>query len=149
MSRNLNQYFRADTIILSRATKTEFGNASGNIILLGLGDDLKGAKPDFPIQVSSSSIALKDSRGREQQYSDARAAAWLRPLGGERLELVLWGKDDEGLRQAARLLPMLTGVGQPDFVVLGEEAKWKGIEGALAMGFFDSHWQVTASSFVS
>lgn len=149
VSRNLNQYFRADTIILSRATKTEFGNASGNIILLGLGDDLKGAKPDFPIQVSSSSIALKDSRGREQQYSDARAAAWLRPLGGERLELVLWGKDDEGLRQAARLLPMLTGVGQPDFVVLGEEAKWKGIEGALAMGFFDSHWQVTASSFVS
>jgi hypothetical protein len=43
---------------------------------------------------------------------------------------------------------MVTGVGQPDFVVLGESAKWKGIEGALAMGFFDSTWEVTPSSVI-
>lgn len=44
---------------------------------------------------------------------------------------------------------MLTGVGQPDFVVLSEEAKWKGLEGTLALGFFGPQWQITASSFVS
>jgi hypothetical protein len=43
---------------------------------------------------------------------------------------------------------MLTGVGQPDFVVFGGSAKWRGIEGVLAMGFFDSEWKVTASSVV-
>jgi hypothetical protein len=43
---------------------------------------------------------------------------------------------------------MLTGVGQPDFVVFGESAKWRGIEGVLAMGFFDWKWHVTASSVV-
>jgi hypothetical protein len=43
---------------------------------------------------------------------------------------------------------MLTGVGQPDFVVFGESAKWRGIEGALAMGFFDWTWEVTGSSVV-
>jgi hypothetical protein len=43
---------------------------------------------------------------------------------------------------------MMTGVGQPDFVVFGESAKWRGIEGVLAMGFFDSNWAITASSIV-
>jgi hypothetical protein len=43
---------------------------------------------------------------------------------------------------------MLTGVGQPDFVVFGEGAKWKGIEGVLAMGFFDSAWEVSPSSVI-
>ncbi|KAF2633162.1 hypothetical protein BU25DRAFT_1139 [Macroventuria anomochaeta] len=149
VSRNLHQYFRADTIIFSKTANSASANVTGNAILLALGDALEGAVADLPIQVSSSGIILRDSRGREQRYDEARGSVWLRPLEGERLELVLWGADDEGLTQAARLVPMLTGVGQPDFVVLGEEAKWKGVEGALALGFFDSQWQVTASSFVS
>ncbi|KAJ4340596.1 hypothetical protein N0V95_007444 [Ascochyta clinopodiicola] len=149
VSRNLHQYFRADTIILSNTARATSTSGKNNAVVLVLGDNFKGAVPDFPIQISASGISLRDNRGREQQYETARGAAWLQPLKGERLELVLWGADDEGLRQAARLVPLLTGVGQPDFVVLGEEAMWKGIEGALAMGFFDSQWQVAASSFVS
>jgi hypothetical protein len=70
-------------------------------------------------------------------------------LENERLELVLWGSDVERLSQVSRLVPTVTGVGQPDFVVLGESARWKGIEGALAMGFFDHAWTVTPSSVVS
>ncbi|KAF1926669.1 uncharacterized protein M421DRAFT_67357 [Didymella exigua CBS 183.55] len=149
VSRNLYQYFHADTVILSDIADTASANATGNVIHLSIGDGLTSADPDFPIQASTSGASLRDSRGREQLYDNSQGAAWLRPLDGERLELVLWGADEEGLRQAARLVPMLTGVGQPDFVILGEETKWKGIEGALALGFFNSQWQVTASSFVS
>lgn len=149
VSRNLYQYFHADTIILSNTTETASANATGNVIHLAVGDSLASADPDFPIQVSSSGASLRDSRGREQLYDYARSAAWLRPLDGERLGLILWGADLENLRQAARLMPMLTGVGQPDFVILGEETKWKGIEGALGLGFFNSQWEVTPSSFVS
>ncbi|KAL1607567.1 hypothetical protein SLS59_002536 [Nothophoma quercina] len=149
VSRNLYQYFHADTVIESSTAKHSSANGTSNVITLALGSELDSAAADFPIQVSSSGLSLSDSRGREHRYDEARGAAWLQPLNGGRLELVLWGADSEALGQAARLVPMLTGVGQPDFVVLGEEAKWKGIEGALAMGFFDSQWQVSASSFVS
>lgn len=149
VSRNLYQYFRADASILTKSAKASSVRGRGNTILLALGATLEGAAPDFPIQVSSSGVSVRGSRGRDQQYDEARGAAWLRPLEDEMLELVLWGADDEGLRQAARLVPMVTGVGQPDFVVLGEDTRWKGVEGALAMGFFDSQWQVTASSFVA
>jgi hypothetical protein len=51
--------------------------------------------------------------------------------------------------QAARMVPMLTGVGQPDFAVFGEAAKWSGVEGTMAMGFLDNNWEVTASSVIS
>ncbi|KAF3050665.1 hypothetical protein E8E11_008558 [Didymella keratinophila] len=149
ISRNLYQYFHADAVILGNATTTATANATGNVIRLAVGDGPASADSDFPIQVSTSGASLRDSRGREQMYDDARGAAWLQPLDGERLELVLWGVDYGGLAQAARLIPMLTGVGQPDFIILGEETKWKGIEGALALGFFNSQWHVTASSFVS
>jgi hypothetical protein len=71
---------------------------------------------------------------------------FLRPLMGERLELVVWGSDMDGLTQAARLAPTTTGVGQPDFVVLGAEARWRGLEGSLALGFFSHNWEVTPSS---
>lgn len=147
ISRNLHQYFQADTVIASSASYAVPENTTGNVITLAVGSSLEDRQPDFPIRVADSGVSVRDHQGQEQRYGqEARGAAFLRPLEGERLELVLWGADNEGLRQAARIVPMLTGVGQPDFVVLGEGMKWKGIEGALAMGFFDSSWEVTASS---
>ncbi|KAF1935470.1 hypothetical protein EJ02DRAFT_127236 [Clathrospora elynae] len=150
VSRNLHQYFGADAIIAS-ASHSISKNTTGNVITLAIGSSLEDVQPNpnFPIRVSEFGVTVLDHRGQEQAYgAEARGAAFLRPLESERLELVLWGADDEGLRQAARTVPMLTGVGQPDFVVLGESTKWRGIEGALAMGFFDSGWEVTASSVV-
>jgi hypothetical protein len=149
VSRNLQQYFRADSTITSDDAKTESANITGNVIHLVVGNTLSSTISDFPVQVTPSGITVRDYRGQDQFYAEARGAAWLQPLAGERLKLVLWGADDEGLGQATRLVPMLTGVGQPDFVVLSEEAKWKGLEGTLALGFFGSQWQVTASSLVS
>ncbi|KAF1844656.1 uncharacterized protein K460DRAFT_282820 [Cucurbitaria berberidis CBS 394.84] len=147
ISRNLHQYFQADAVIISAYTIPT--NVTGNVITLAIGSSLEPLQSDFSIRVSESGVSIRDHQGQHQEYEEeARGAAFLRPLDGGRLDLVLWGADEEGLRQATRVVPMLTGVGQPDFVVLGESAKWRGIEGALAMGFFDSRWEVTASSVV-
>jgi poly(3-hydroxybutyrate) depolymerase len=148
ISRNLHQYFQADVSIISSLSDT--GNTTGNIITLAVGDGITSqSSNDFPIHVGKAKCSVTDHRGRKQEYGDiARGAAFVRSAGQERLELVIWGADEEGLRQAARIVPMMTGVGQPDFVVFGESAKWRGIEGVLAMGFFDSNWAITASSIV-
>ncbi|KAL1795700.1 hypothetical protein ACET3X_005924 [Alternaria dauci] len=149
-SRNLHQYFQADTNIVPSASYPLSSNFTGNVITLATSPSLQASQTDFPIKVDKSGIiTIRGLRGQEHRYGkEARAAAFLRPLEGERLELVIWGADDEGLRQASRIIPMLTGVGQPDFVVFGESAKWKGIEGVLAMGFFDSDWQIAPSSII-
>lgn len=84
---------------------------------------------------------------RKYPFEEGLGAAFLRPLPDERLELVIWGYDDAGLRQAARLVPMLTGVGQPDFVVVSQRCRWKGADGVLAMGFFDHAWEISKASF--
>jgi poly(3-hydroxybutyrate) depolymerase len=150
ISRNLHQYFQADSNIISSLSETFPGNTTGNIFTLAVGDSIASQSSDeYPIYIGKAKCSITDHRGRKQEYGDkARGAAFVRPAGKESLELVIWGADQEGLQQAARIVPMMTGVGQPDFVVLGESAKWRGIEGALAMGFFDSDWVVTASSVV-
>ena len=76
-------------------------------------------------------------------------AIFLRPLLDERLEVVVWGFDKQGLRQAARLMPMLTGVGQPDFIVVSKRCAWEGAAGVLALGSFDNFWRVSEASFIS
>jgi predicted esterase len=149
VSLNLHQYFQADTSVVSSASESVSSNLTGNVITLATNSSLETSQTDFPIHVGQLGITIRDHRGREHRYGEeARSAAFLRPLDGERLELVLWGADDEGLRQASRVVPLLTGVGQPDFAVFSESAKWKGVEGVLAMGFFDSDWEVTPSSII-
>lgn len=94
---------------------------------------------------------MRDAFGfrRTYQFEAGLGAAFLRPLPDERLELVIWGYDDTGLRQAARLVPMLTGVGQPDFIVVSRRCGWKGASGVLAMGLFDYAWKVSKASFLA
>lgn len=84
-----------------------------------------------------------------EEEEEGLGAVFLRPLEKERLELVIWGVDGVGVRQAARLLPILTGVGQPDFVVLSGKCRWKGHAGAYAAGFLDRSWQISGGSYVS
>lgn len=151
VSRNLHQYFQADANIVTSTSWDGTTNCTGNVVTLALGDTTPpGIRSNFPVQPSRSSISVRDSRGAHiYGNGEPVGAAFLRPLRDERLELVLWGSDEEALAQATRLVPMVTGVGQPDFVVLGERARWKGVEGALALGFFNHSWTVTASSVVS
>jgi hypothetical protein len=57
--------------------------------------------------------------------------------------------DEASLRIVARLVPTLTGAGVPEFVIADSTMLWKGIEGTLAMGFFDEHWNVSMNAFFS
>lgn len=150
ISRNFHQYFYADSKIISANSSND--NGTGNVISVAIGGGSPPSHhPDFPIQAGTSGVSVRDSKGHAREYGNKSrlGAVFLRPLDTERLELVVWGSDREGLAQAARLVPTVTGVGQPDFVVLGESATWRGVEGALALGFFDHMWSVTPSSVVS
>lgn len=149
ISRNLCQYFYADAEI---GKYTDALNATGNIISLAVGDSLPspGDNVGHPITVHADGLEVRDSLGLRRFFSNkgnGLAAVFLRPLPNERLQLVVWGVDSESLSMASRLVPMMTGTGVPDFVVLDRDMLWKGMEGTLAMGFFDGWWNVSTNSF--
>jgi hypothetical protein len=151
ISRNLCQYYAADTDI-TRHYKTAL-NTTGNIISIAIGEDLpSGVLPDHPIALGSSSISIQVG-DRTYEWSNEQnsglAALFLRPLAGKRLELVVWGVDEMALQTSARPMPMLTGGGQPDFVITQQTMMWKGIEGTLALGFFDRDWNVSQNSYLA
>ena len=116
--------------------------------------------PDSPVLGSHSNPIGLDNGGRlyirrhgETEtvfpFEVGMGVIFLRPLLDERLEVVVWGFDKQGLRQAARLMPMLTGVGQPDFIVVSKRCAWEGAAGVLALGSFDNFWRVSEASFIS
>jgi len=156
ISRNLHTYYYADSQIVGPQA-TSLPAHSGNRITLALGAAFPPRKEDlpFPIQLSSTDPHRLSFRNHEGLWHHITAtegslgAIWVEPLSDERVNVMLWGEDVKGLEQAARLVPTVTGVGVPDFVVLDGKAKWNGANGVLAMGFFDSFWNSTASSFVA
>ena len=147
VARNLFQYFAADSSIVE-----DDQTGDGNIITV-----LEGPQNDalrsqsHPISLVAHALVVRDAAGNSRSYSfeEGLGTIFIRPLSLGRLELVIWGFDKTGLRNAARLLPMLTGVGQPDFVVVSKSCAWKGAGGALAMGFLDYQWKVSPASFLS
>jgi predicted esterase len=151
VSRNLIQYYGADSEITTIGEDSDI-SATGNSITLHLGKAVKPARlGNFPIQIGADGIQIRrlHTTGiRRIPHEPGLGAALLRPLPDENLELVLWGYDEVGLQQAVRMVPTLTGTGQPDFVVLGDDARWKGHGGALAMGFLDHAWQISQASYI-
>jgi hypothetical protein len=150
ISRNLMQYFYADSEIVSPIPKTS--TQESNQITVAIGSQLpKSRVSSFPITIKSSTISIKDSQGRTKEYSDKEglAAVFLRPLKGQALELVVWGSDAEAAARAARLVPTMTGVGQPDFIILSKSSLWKGVQGASALGFLDHDWKVAETSLLT
>ena len=150
ISRNLYQYYHADSTITNYPN--EDGKQAGNSIALAIGKDLPpGELAAFPINILPTGIQLR-KRGRSRVKSipmeAGLGAIFLRPFGEEQLELVVWGADESGLRQAARLVPTLTGVGQADFIILSRTAAWQGHAGAVSMGFLDFDWQISEGSFL-
>lgn len=151
ISRNLVQYFGADADLVQSSRYDQALKQTGNVIRVVLGKDVPGAQLEsFPIRVESDRLIFHRPRARPSSVPlvPGMGGVWLQPLPDERLELLVWGYDEPGLRQAARLVPTLTGAGQPDFVVLKDEARWKGHAGTLAMGFFDHEWMISAGSYL-
>lgn len=150
-SRNLYQYYGADSNILPWSEYPNLVDAKSNIMMFVLGMiNLPSRVPHFPIVLEDGRVTLTAGNGRVTSipFASGLGGVWLRPLPNERLELVVWGVDDIGLKHAARLVPVLTGVGQPDFVILDASARWKGHGGAAAMGFFDHDWKISHGSYL-
>lgn len=154
VSRNLCQYFAADTIISDNYK--EASPANGNVISITIGNDLpRNSYGDHPIRLFSDRIEIVDNHSGARSILhgygsiNGLAAIFLRALPDERLELVVWGVDEASLDIAARLVPLLTGTGQPDFVVADRSMLWKGLEGTLALGWFDGDWEVSRNSYFS
>lgn len=151
ISRNLFQYFGADSEIVH--SDAPLRKHQGNIITVAL---RRGAPlcplANFPVAIENDqgvSVSRKCGEKRLYESREGLGAVFLRPLPDERLELLIWGYDVHGLRYAARLLPMITGVGQPDFVIVSKKCAWKGAGGVHAMGFFNSYWEVSENSFIT
>jgi predicted esterase len=156
ISRNLCQYFSADTEIIDDISEA-VNNRTGNVISVHLGVDVPNQLQDtkaahHAITVHQDRIEVRNAQGSKRAYrprNDGLAAIYLRPLPDERLELVVWGVDAASLQVAARLVPMMTGVGVPDFVIADSKMLWKSIEGTLAMGFLDENWNVSSNAILS
>ena len=119
---------------------------------MSLGESLQ-PQPDktYPVRVKKGvGLEVQKSSGECQNYGfrEGLGVVCLRPLTSSRLELFLWGFDEAGLKLAARLAPTLTGVGQPDFVVVQKRMAWQGPAGVLGMGFFDNSWRLSETSFL-
>lgn len=151
ISRNLFQYFGADTEIVALADPDE--PHEGNEIQLFLGNaywpSLTARAP--PIYVDKDvGLVVRDANGRSTSYDfdEGLGAILLWPSFGSNLKLVIWGSDLPGLLNAGRLVPMLAGVGQPGFVIVSRECMWKGAAGVRALGHFDSFWNISNRSVI-
>jgi hypothetical protein len=159
ISRNLFQYFAADSQIIEHCSMNKSQHQPGNVITLALGHDLPPAMMDtYPIRIDQGRLVISTSRSssalsalrQEHVYGEpGLGAVFLRPCPDERLELVVWGTDLDGLRQAARLVPTITGSGQPEYVILGNRSRWEGMAGVYAAGHFDWSWQISPNSYQS
>ncbi|GAB7340785.1 hypothetical protein MBLNU457_7157t1 [Dothideomycetes sp. NU457] len=139
ISRNLCQYYYADTEILPFG---EIPLQCGNTICVLQRPwlDLTRSPGNWRTMMDSgqSSLSIKDFEGNTHTYTseDGLGAIYLDDQGPGEPDLWVWGSNARGLEIAARLVPMLTGVGQPDFIVADKAILEQGAGGVLAMGFF-------------
>jgi hypothetical protein len=148
VSRNLFQYFGADSEIVSESPLDL--SHRGNQVSIAIADEAGLWRPGLPVSKTPNGISIETRKGVKRTYplEEGLGAIFLAPLPHEALELCIWGHDADGLRQAARLFPMLTGTGQPDFIVVAKECRWRGAAGVKSMGFLDHDWKVSEASYV-
>ncbi|WPH04227.1 Hypothetical protein R9X50_00711600 [Acrodontium crateriforme] len=150
ISRNLFQYFAADAVITEDYEDAKQQTKS-NVISIAIGADLPRVfRGNHAFEIIGDQLQIEDHEGQLRRFPsrpNGLAAVFLRPLLGERLELIVWAADIESLDIAARLVPLMTGAGLPDFIVADKSMLGKGIEGTLAMGFLDGRWKVSRNSF--
>jgi hypothetical protein len=154
ISRSFHQYYGADTVILEGldVEAAAWSKGIGYTITIGMKNCLGPAPcisdPWFPIQLSDQGrIRIRDADSYWVQPGGRHGelgAIFLRP-SAQGMEIVIWAKSYKMLQQTARLIPMQTGTGQPEFILVREDAAWKGLDGTY-LGFFDPWWNVTKSS---
>ena len=148
-SQNLYQYYGADSEVL--ASEGTSADKRGNVITIGLGRPFpvhRNAKSPVRITDHGVRVNLYSGSTRLFELVEGIGAIYLSPLSESRPELVIWGIDEAGLRQAARLLPLLTGVGQPEFIILSQRCGWQGAAGVLAMGSYTNDWKASKGAYI-
>ena len=154
VAQNLYIYFGAD-VDIKFDFEVEDGQLYGNVISLGMEDEngyLAQVKSDshlkapFPIRTKERSISINDTMSIFSYSGRGVGAIFLHPLPRSRLLLVLSGTDQEGLERAATLFPYRTGVGQPDWIVVGPKMGANGMQGVEAMGYYSNSWDIESGA---
>ncbi len=115
-----------------------------NVILYGNADTntaWKALVGDSPVQVAAGKVVIGD---RTIDGVDL-ACLFVRPRpGSDRASVgVIAGTGPVGMRLTQRIPYFQSGVGVPDWIVLGAEATAKGIGGIRGTGFFGNDWSLS------
>jgi hypothetical protein len=153
IAQNLFVYFGAE-VEIRYDYEVEDVLLDGNVISLGSGNQNTYLQQishsphlihPFPIQTQKTGIEVKDSKGVHKYDGPGIGAIYLHALPRSRLALIICGTDEEGLDRAARLFPYRTGVGQPDWIIVGPKMGVQGMQGVEATGYFSNLWEIKDS----
>lgn len=149
IAQNLFVYFGAD-VDIRFDYELEALELKGNVISFGMRDQnayldkVFGRFLDhpFPIGINNHTISVDDGRLSQTYGGKGIGAIFLCPLVNDRLMVSISGTDPQGLEKAAKLFPYRTGVGQPDWIVVGPEMGVHGMPGVRAMGYYSNSWAI-------
>lgn len=157
VAQNLYLYFGAE-VDIRFDYEVEDVLLSGNVISLGMEDEnayvqnirRSHLKIPFPLQANKQAIYINDTTKNHIYRDDGFGAIYLHPLARSRVLIIICGTDQLGLEKAAKLFPYKTGVGQPDWIVVGSKIGVQGMQGVEAMGYYSNLWDIESSvSYVS
>jgi hypothetical protein len=158
IAHNLYLYFGAEVGLLFDYEADDVV-LDGNVISIGMEDEnqyLQGVieqsdlKHPFPIATYRGAIHISDTNKKYVYNGDGVGAIYLQPLPRSRLLMIICGSDQKGLETAGKLFPYRTGVGQPDWIVVGTKMGVNGMQGVEAMGYYSNLWDIEAEvSFFS
>ncbi len=130
----------------SAAKSPKLKEPDRNVILYG-NADTNGAWAallgDSPVQVHRGKVHV----GEREEKGEDLACLFLRPRPKSVRACVgiVAGTGLAGMRLTDRVPYFVSGIGYPDYCVLGPESLSKGVEGVRLAGFFGNDWGVKAS----
>jgi len=112
-----------------------------NVILYGNAYSNRAWKAlfgDSPVQVAEGGITI----GSKRMIGESLGCLLIRPRPGSDRACVgaVTGTGVAGMQLASRVPYFVSGVGLPDWTVIGPEAMTKGVGGIRAAGFFGNDW---------
>mgnify|MGYP002623732475 FL=1 len=139
-------WYRAngDVEAVDDATFLRDGYAGRNVILFGNASVNRAfarvLPADCPVHVREGAIRA----GRRSWAGDDLGCLFVVPRAGDPAALVgVFGATGaRGARLGYALLPFVSGVGYPDYVVFGPSVLERGTEAAAAAGWFDHAWRL-------
>jgi len=110
-----------------------YGNAGTNAAW-------KALLGDSPVQVGAGVVTVGDRK----LDGDNLACLFVRPRPGSDRACIaaIAGSGPAGMRLTQRIPYFQSGVGVPDWIVIGPEAMEKGVGGVRGAGFFGNDWGV-------